>query len=93
MAEDSSGKWNYKLVSVICGIKSDIRTGCKKETVQKLVFCHSCDLFHFAKEKFLSWDFNKKAVLHLQKPNKYDILQSGVRGVQVRLYQQQTNRC
>ena len=21
MAEDSSGKWNYKLVSVICGIK------------------------------------------------------------------------
>ena len=89
MAEDSSGKWNYKLVSVICGIKSDIRTGCKKETVQKLVFCHSCDLFHFAKEKFLSWDFHKKAVLHLQKPNKYDMLQSGVRGVQVRLYQQQ----
>ena len=36
------------------------------------------------------WDFNKKAVLHLQKPNKYDILQSDVHGVQVRLYQQQT---
>ena len=62
----------------------------KKQTVQKLVFRHSCDLFHFAKEKSLSWDFNKKAVLHLQKPNKNDILQSDVRGVQVSLYQQQT---
>ena len=28
--------------------------------------------------------------MHLQKPNKYDILQSGVRGVHVSLYQQQT---
>ena len=45
---------------------------------------------NIAKEKSLFWDFNKKVVLHLQKPNKYDILQSGVRGVQVSLYQQQT---
>ena len=26
----------------------------KKETVQKLVFCHSCSVFHFAKVKSLS---------------------------------------
>ena len=54
MAEDSSGKWNYKLVSVICGIKSDTRTGCKKQTVQKLVFRNSCSVFHFAKSLSLS---------------------------------------
>ncbi|MBR2344791.1 MAG: mechanosensitive ion channel, partial [Lentisphaeria bacterium] len=54
-----------------------------------MVFRNSCSVFHFAKVKSLSWDFNKKAVLHLQKLNKYDTLQLGVRGVQVSLYQQQ----
>ena len=40
--------------------KSDkARTWCKKQTVQKLVFRHSCDLFHFAKVKSLFRRFAK----------------------------------